>query len=320
MSRRKRKPTGAGMPPAEQAFLANQMAYNVWYEYLYGLLLSSIIWENLPPGIPENFVEIVLNNQGYILFFMDEVLDGYVMLPCQIGGELNVYNIPIYREVHAPNGYHVSRTMKDSVVIFNNYMHTPSMMTIDYYARKLAMLDRAMDVNMNNQKFPFIIKCNREQELTMKNLYNQYEGNVPAMFVSDDFNVENIEVLNTGAPYVGDKMEITKHSIFNDFLTWLGVENSNQDKKERLVSSEVASNYGNVEMSRNMRLNSRAQGAREVYELFGWEMYPRFNSNLATLINMGEEMIEQGEQVYNRSKMDSGTDDSELYRKLGKET
>lgn len=308
MSRKKKRCVPSSFFPRDSAQAQNDIAYQIWFDYLYGLTVSSIVWDNRPSGITNSFMETVLTLNGYILFFRDEILDNFVCLPCTIGGRLNVYNIPIYRRVQAPNGYHGEFNMENSVIIFNNYTHTPSMQPIEYYARRLANADRSIDVNIDNQKTPYIIKTNRNQELTVRNIYRQYNENERAIYVADDFDIENIQIFPTVAPYTADKMETTKHSLFNDFLTWLGVENSNQDKKERLVSNEVGSNYGNVEMSRNMRVNARMESAEMIYQLFGWKMTPYFNSDLQTLINVGMNLLGEGElneQVYNAVKMDS---------------
>ena len=87
------------------------------------------------------------------------------------------------------------------------------------------------------------------------------------------------------APYTADKMDIHKNMVWNEFLTWCGIENSNQDKKERLVANEVGSNYGNVEISRNTCLQSRLKAVEKINKKFGLDIKVSFNSELITLLN-----------------------------------
>ena len=67
----------------------------------------------------------------------------------------------------------------------------------------------------------------------------QYDGNEPFIFGDKDMEFDGIKCLKTDAPYVADNLQVLKHQIWNEALTFCGIENSNQDKKERLVADEV---------------------------------------------------------------------------------
>lgn len=272
--------------------------YDYWRTYLYGLAINSIIWKGLPPEIDERFLEMTLCEKGYSIFFRDEIAEVYVSLPGNIGGQLTIYNIPMFREAVANNGYRYKCDASDSVIIFNNYMHTPDINGIELFARRLTYCERSIDSNINMQKFGMLIKCSEQQRLTMQNMFEQYSGFVPVIWGDEDFNTEAMQSFPLSVPYVADKMEVTKHNILNDFLTWLGAENANADKRERMTVNEVGSNYGNVELSRNMRLNARKQAAKQINEMFGLNINPVFNSDLSTMLNLGMEVVEIG-KVYN---------------------
>ena len=81
-------------------------------------------------------------------------------------------------------------------------------------------------------------------------------------------------------------------------MTFCGIENSNQDKKERLVSDEVGSNYGNVEAQRNVMLNARKQAVEKINAMFGTNIDVHFRSNLQTMVNIenvSRETLEESE-------------------------
>lgn len=278
--------------------------YSHYFDYLYGLTINSIIWENLPSTVLISLLEQCLTDKGYCLFFEDDML-GYLALPCTIGGRLDVNRIPINRVAYSPTGYNMPRDNTNSVLIFNNYQHTPDLLTIELYASQLASIRISIWANLNNQKFPYFILSDQQQRLSMENLFMQYDGNVPLIFGSKTLDLESVKVLPTQAPFVADKLEDSLHRIMNDFLTWLGVENSNQDKKERMVSNEVGSNYGNVELSRNVRLSARKVACDEINKMFGLEVDCHFNSDLNTLLNFPQLGGEMFEPVYNTSKMDN---------------
>lgn len=284
--------------------------YNKWYihyfDYLYGLTINSIIWENLPLTILPSLLEQSCVDKGYVLFFNDDDL-GYLALPCTIGGRLNVNRIPISRVAYSPTGYNIPRDITNSVIIFNNYQHTPDLLTIELYASQLAAIRMTSWANLNNQKFPLLLLTSTNQRLSMENFYMQYDGCVPAIFGTKDFDFESVKAIPTQVPFVADKLEDSLHRVMNDFLTWLGVENSNQDKKERMVANEVGSNYGNVELSRNVRLSARKYACDEINAMFGLDISCHFNSDLNTLLNFPQLEGDVYEPVYNTGSVDSRT-------------
>ena len=123
----------------------------------------------------------------------------------------------------------------------------------------------------------------------------QYDGNEPFIFGDKDMmNLSDIRALNTGAPYVSDRLTILKHQILNEFLSLMGIENSNEDKRERLVSNEVASNYGIVEINRNVYLNARREAVEKINRMFGRSIEVYFNSDVDTLVNRSNISHETG--------------------------
>lgn len=246
----------------------NNRTYMQYYNRLLELAINMYEWKNLPDTIDERFLELTLFSDGMAVYFRDEVL-GDLCLQTMIGGNLDVYRVPMERTAYATNGYQVQLNPRNSVIIFNNYTHTNSTLDIEMYARRLYEIERTIDVNVKAQKTPMLIKGSEEQRLTLKNLYMQYDGNEPFIFGDNNLNVDGMQVLMTNAPYVADKLNILKRQIWNEALTYLGIENSNTEKKERLVSDEVTTNLGGVEAQRFCRLNARRQAAKAINKMFG---------------------------------------------------
>lgn len=251
----------------ESAYMNNR-TYLHYYNSLTELSLSMFEWKNLPATIDQRFLEMCLFSDGMCVFFEDDVL-GYLCLQCMIGGKLNVYRIPMQRRAYATNGYNKELDDTNSVIIFNNYLHTNSMLDVEMYSKRLYDLDRAIDVNAKAQKTPVLIQCDESQRMTMKNLYKQYEGNEPFIFGSKGLDANGLKVLQTGAPYVADKLYELKSQIWNEALTYLGISNTNVTKKERMISDEVIRNMGGTIASRYSRLESRRQAVEQINKMFG---------------------------------------------------
>lgn len=225
-------------------------------------------WKNLPETVDERFLELALFTDGMCVFFEDKAL-GMLALRCMIGGRLNVYQIPTERRAYASNGYNMPLDESNSVIIFNNMLHTNSVLDVQIFSEKLSELDGIIMVNAKAQRTPTLIICDEKQRLTLKNVYSKYEGNEPVIFGDNNLNPKSITSIQTGAPYVADKLVQLKNQIWNEALTYLGISNLNIQKKERLVSDEVVRNQGGVIASRYSRLNARRQAAEQINKMFG---------------------------------------------------
>lgn len=275
--------------------LLNNRTYLQYYNRLTELAISMFEWKNLPETVDPRYLEMCLFSDGMCVFFNDEVL-GFLALQVAIGGQLNVYRIPIDRRAYASNGYQMNLTEENSVIIFNNYLHTNSMLDVEMFSKRLYNLDRAIDVNANAQKTPILIQCDESQRMTMKNLYKQYEGNEPFIFGSKALDVNGLKVLQTGAPYVADKLYELKVQYWNEALTYLGISNINTTKKERMITDEVTRNQGGVVASRYSRLESRRQACRQINNMFGLDIWCDYREDFQDIqeqINENEEEEEE---------------------------
>lgn len=275
----------------------NNRNYLQYYNRLTELALSMFEWRNLPDTVDPRFLEMCLYSDGMAVFFEDEVL-GFLALQCMIGGHLNVYRIPMERRAYATNGYNKQLNAKDSVIIFNNYLHTNSMLDVEMFSKRLYNLDRAIDVNANAQKTPVLILCEENQRLVMKNLYKQYEGNEPFIFGNKAMDVNGLTVLKTDAPYVADKLYELKTQLWNEALTYLGISNINIVKKERLITDEVTRNQGGTVASRYSRLESRRQACEKINEMFGLNIWVDYREDYQEVVD-AEESESEGSEVAN---------------------
>ena len=253
----------------EESLSMNNYTYMQYAYRLMELSISMFEWKNLPEGIDERFLEMVLFTDGHAVFFKDDELGDYLALQCLINGKLNVYRIPINRRAFAVNGYQKQLTDKDSVIIFNNMLHTNSWLDVKMFAKRLYNLDRIIDVNANAQKTPILIKGNEQQRLTLTNLYKEYDGNAPVIFADKSLDMNALQVMSTQAPYVADKIYQLKTQIWNEALTYLGISNVSFQKRERMVSDEVTRSQGGTVASRYSRLNARRQACEQINKMFG---------------------------------------------------
>ena len=277
------------------SMLQNNITYKHYYERLKELSVSMFEWKNLPDTVDQRFLELTLFERGSAIFFKDDVI-GYLALRCTMNGDFNVYGIPKERTAMASNGYNMKLNDKNSIIIYNNYLHKSCEDVIVMYAKRLANLERTIDVNVNAQKTPVLVQCDEQQRLTMVNLYKEYDGNSPVIFGDKNLNTKGLTVLNTDAPYVADKLYDLKLQIWNEALTYLGISNINVQKKERMITDEVTRNQGGTVASRYSRLQSRREAVELINKMFGLNIEVNYREDFQQ-IDFGEEITEVGKDT-----------------------
>lgn len=274
----------------ESAWLNNR-TYAYYRRRMLELKLSMYEWKNLPDTVDQRYLELALFFDGKAIFFKDEVM-GYLALKCSANGPFNVYNIPIRRRAYASNGYNnADLDETNSVIIYNNYTRSNSVEDVDLYARRLYNFDRIIDVNTNAQKTPILIQCSKDLELTMKNLYEQYDGNIPAIFANNNLDLKNVTVLQTGAPYVADKIYAIKNQYWNEVMTQMGISNVTFEKKERMFTREVSAQQGSIIANRFSPLEMRQKACEEINKMFNLDIWCDYRS----------EMMEEADETIGKS-------------------
>lgn len=275
----RRKKTNFG-----ESLLMNNAAYMRYFNRLMELSVSMFEWKNLPSTCDVRYLELALFMNGSAVFFQDDVLEDYVALDVICSGRLDVYGNPVLRKAYSRyNNYQKLLKGNNSVIIWNNYLRTNSVLDVEMFAKRLYNLDRIIDVNANAQKTPILIKCDETQRLTMLNVYKEYDGNSPVIFGDKALNSNGLEVLSTGAPYVADKIYMLKTQIWNEALTYLGISNINVQKKERLITDEVTRNQGGIIASRYSRLECRREAVKKINDMFGLNIEVNYREDFQTV-------------------------------------
>lgn len=273
-----------------ESAIMNNSTFRQYYNRLVELSISMFEWKNLPDSVDPRFLELTLFTDGQAVFFEDEVM-GFLALQNAMGGGFDVYRIPTNRRAYAVNGYQKQLDENDSVIIYNNYLHTNSMLDVQMFAKRLYNLDRAIDVNANAQKTPILLLCDDSERLTLENMYMQYDGNKPVIKGVKGLNPNAFTVLKTDAPYVADKLYQLKTQIWNEALTYLGISNMNITKKERLISDEVTRNQGGTIASRYSRLQARREACKKINEMFRLDIWCDYREDFQEIDNDNDTII-----------------------------
>lgn len=264
MGNRKREKTLFG-----ESATVNNLTYMQYLNRLTELSVSMFEWKNLPPTVDARYLELHLFETGSMVYFDDDVI-GNLCLDCLPSGRLDVYGNPVLRRAYSGyNNYQKLLKESNSVIIWNNYLHTNSILEVKMFARRLYNLDRIIDVNSNAQKTPVLIQGTEQQRLTLKNLYKEFDGNSPFIFGDKNLDLNSLKCIQTGAPYVCDKLYNLKQMYWNEALTFLGINNTGAQKRERMLAIESSQAQGGTISSRYSRLQSRREAVEKINAMFG---------------------------------------------------
>lgn len=278
MGNRKREKTLFG-----ESATVNNLTYMQYLNRLTELSVSMFEWKNLPPTVDARYIELHLFETGSMVYFDDDVI-GNLCLDCLPSGRLDVYGNPVLRRAYSGyNNYQKLLKESNSVIIWNNYLHTNSILEVKMFARRLYNLDRIIDVNANAQKTPVLIQGTEQQRLTLKNLYKEFDGNSPFIFGDKNLDLNSLKCLQTGAPYVCDKLYNLKQMYWNEALTYLGINNTGAQKRERMLAIESSQAQGGTISSRYSRLQSRREAVEKINAMFGTNIEVNYREDFMSI-------------------------------------
>lgn len=318
----------------KNSLLLNDATFTDYLERLKKIATSIFEWVNLPKSMDARYLEKCLFYFGQASLLKDEKY-GFINTRCANSGFVNIYGLPTKLNCYSYE-YNTMRTTytglegisenrrqyledKEAILVMNNWDRVPTINTIQLFAYRMCECDRTCDVNIKAQKTPILLVADQKQRLFLENLYSQYEGNRPAIFGDKNQLDENsIKSINTSAPFVADKILEYKQAIFNEALTFLGINNIMIEKKERLVNDEVNSNNELINLNLQSYLAPRQQACEQFNEKFNItdenkKIKVRVRSDLHNIIKEAQSTIQDFKDLNEIQSLEEGEKNGNLY-------
>jgi hypothetical protein len=279
-----------------------------YYQYLSSLTYQLFEWEGLPESVDPRYLEMSLHSYGYVGFYNDPKI-GFIAVQGAVSGKIDHYLLPTHFHANTPTYQNTFKLynyrdmkpegkelLKTGVVIWNNDFHFSSLPSIQLFSENLAEIKEIINVNLNAQKTPVLLLANDMNRLSIVNAYKQFNGNEPVIIANESINTDSFQVLKTDAPYVVDKINIYRNAIWNEFMTFLGIKNTNLEKKERMITDEANSNNEQIEASGNIFLKSRQEACDKINELYGTNISVKMRTDIVDEIASNLTDVDEGEE------------------------
>ena len=223
---------------------------------------------NLPNWWDKDYFLLQLFCEGYLA--ITDTSAGVLPLQCGFTG-VNVFNRPTTINIENVLLGHMERIIDVNAVLLKlQYDYNGILGMIAHYAEMLASCDCSIDVSLMNSRVAFIFPVeNKKESDSLKLMYDDISKGKPATFIRKDSFSEAVMLSNNPKNiYVGEDVQITKRKIVNEFLTDIGINNANIDKRERLNEEEVLSNNDECKLSVQHWLNNINEGFSKANDMF----------------------------------------------------
>lgn len=254
----------------------NTAAAWMWRRYLLQRAISVFKWE-LPPGWDPAYFKYVLYCCGYITIIATKEF-GVIPQMCTLSG-YNVFYAPTTAIIANPKLQGITQPLigEQCTLIKLQPDYCGIMDLVTYYADQLALCAEAVQMNVQNSKLGYIVGArSKGMAEAIKKAYDMIMAGEGVAVYAKDTEDENNKTLfdsftqdlrqNFIAPDILEAMR----RLENEFCTRIGINNTNTDKKERMITDEVNANNEEIKTLADSWLESLQDGcaaAREMFDL-----------------------------------------------------
>jgi hypothetical protein len=283
----------------------------MYQRVLSELAMNRFHWDGLPDSVDQRYLELQLFFNALAVYYKDETFGQEFALQASQIGQLDMKQNPLHfiitggMFVDNKGNIFQSKTVdaKDCVPIWANYMRIPDLDIVNLFSQKLSELERTVEINSANARLNRVIVTNNKQRLTTQNILKQIDEGQNNIQVSGSMqDLSFIQTFDLSVnPDSYEKLDILLNRTWNRAMGLLGIDNANQDKKERLVAAEVGANDEQTNLMKFVNLNARRIAAEQISKKYNRTVTVDYNTDIAAraeiaFIAMQEEIATGNEE------------------------
>lgn len=274
----------------------NNTSYFYYYDKLMKMIYTIFKFDNVPPYWNMPYFKEKLFNRG-VLAVVDTSA-GVLPLECSYDG-INIWGMPVYFNINnVVLGNLRGKIGEDGELIYFSVVentYKSMVQLVDRYASLLANIDGSLNTTLINSRMAQVFEASSNSQLkVMEKVYDQISNGKPAVFVrkNSEEPFEHAIFNNVKNTYIGNDLIITKQSIFNEFKSEIGINNSNTQKKERLITSEVENNKEELNSNIYEWYYNLRDCISKVNAMFNLNISVSFNENVVNVKGDTKEVVD----------------------------
>lgn len=247
------------------------------YERILGeLSMNRFKWEGMPAS--DRFIEKTLHQHGLIVVFKDTGTakrpgtDRMFAMRATPHGKYDMNENPTAYTLSGPGmSQHfqgLTLSARRCVPVWCNYYRMTDQDVVEIYARRLAEIDRTIDINLKGARRPKVLVYDENTRLSVQNINDQIDNGDTVIAVKTDLAGVVTSVDLGIEPRTITELSVIRSRIWSEAMGLMGIDNANQDKKERLVEAEVSANDDQTDNMRFVSLSSREYACGQINKMF----------------------------------------------------
>lgn len=245
-----------------------------WYSRLYSIYTNIFRFEGFP--FPEDVYKDCINYMLFCLYNTGQFAIGRNSGGIPAGGTVagvggltwfNTY--AEYTITNVIESFNCKR--EDMALCYLTNSKLPFSYFLNYYAKLLISIDKTIEVNLNGQKTPAILRAKEGQEASTQLAYSKVAGFEPVVLGYNNLldSTNGVIAYQPPAEYNADKLEMLKHDILNDYFQIFGVTSKPVEKRTVVLEDELTADEDALEICKETFLDCFRDFAKQVNKVFG---------------------------------------------------
>ena len=253
---------------AEKDILKLDYSFKYWSDMLFEKCMRIFTWTGLP--FPQKEIESRLLIDGYCGFLKDSKV-GLMVASGGMSGVTHYYDEFTTFNWSAPTVANTKSRLinKDCVIINSNQLRNPILPMVLRYASLLAHADISLKCALINTRETNTYASSDENTAENINKYYERLYNGDSASILDESLIESVKNISNRESTTAIKDCLSARTdLLSNFFKEIGVKSAN-DKKERMIESEVDSNNQLLLFNISDMLAERKKACDEINRIFG---------------------------------------------------
>lgn len=167
---------------------------------------------------------------------------------------------------------------------------------IDTKLEEITDIEMTLRCNLRALKMPWVFGVTPENKAKIDKIIESIDDDDPYLTMALE-DIKNMQVFNTNAPYIIDKLEQKRQQVEDDINTILGFNGVGiMEKKEHLTTGEVNMNSEATNANNDIYMDCLTELNERIKKVLGYDMQPSLNQPEAIYTETDEESEEDNEE------------------------